>query len=480
LLEEKKFALLILLLISTVAIAFTTQTNAQTTKVSLKPSEITVEPGQEFTVDLNITDVVNMYAYEIKIWYLNSILNATEVVRPPGHFMEPSDPTKQFIPKWEIKNNYNATHGRIWIAFTLLAPESAKTGSGILAKITFKGLSVGSTPIILNNYPGTQGPVKLADNTGTPIPHTAQDGLITVKLPEIPEPTIEVSPKTVSPTRRGEVIPVNIDITNLDERWKAVGFEFKLGYNGTLLKVVNVTEGPFLKQFGETYMTPPVIKLNYVHLGLLLLPQVDGNWTIYPSGSGTLATIFFNVTYGPPVSTILTLYDTKIADITATPPGVPHNAESGEYKFFNEILLSLIVWRDPATNQTHTFWVQTVSNSTVNDMSFNQLHRYLTFIVTGPQGSIGYCNITIPRELLNAEPEEWLIIVDGEITNYTTMSNATHTSLYFTYPLSTKTIYVFGISVIPEIPINAILLALLILISAIIISKKKLQFKQAP
>ena len=182
----KEIMPLVLLVCIAISANTISKVKAQPTVVSILPASVTISnPGETITVDLNITDVVNMYAYEIKIWYLNSILNATEVVRPPGHFMEPSDPTKQFIPKWEIKNNYNATHGRIWIAFTLLAPESAKTGSGILAKITFKGLSVGSTPIILNNYPGTQGPVKLADNTGTPIPHTAQDGLITV-IPEFP------------------------------------------------------------------------------------------------------------------------------------------------------------------------------------------------------------------------------------------------------------------------------------------------------
>jgi len=160
------------------------QVKAEGTVVSILPTEVTIdEPGQTVTVDLNITEVTNLYAYEIKIWFKNDIVNATEVVRPEGHFLEPSDPTKEFVVKWEINNTFNGTHGRIWLSYTLLAPETARTGSGILAKITFEGLEIGTTPVILNNYPGSQGPVKLADNTASPIPHTVQDGTINV-IPE--------------------------------------------------------------------------------------------------------------------------------------------------------------------------------------------------------------------------------------------------------------------------------------------------------
>jgi hypothetical protein len=448
-----------------------TQTYAQTTLLSLKPSEITVDPDQEFTIDINITNVVNMYAYELKIYYKNSILNATSAVRPPGHFMEPTDPANQFIPKWEIKNNYNATHGRIWLGFTLLAPEAPKSGSGILARITFQAIGSGTTPLNLKD-------TKLADSSGNPIPHTAQDGLVTVKLPVLTPPTIEVSPKLVSPKHRYEIIMVNVTIKDLDWRWKAVGFEFKLGYNGEQMQVVNVAEGAFLKQFGETYMTPPIIKPNYVHLGLLLLPQVDGTWTRYPNGSGTLATIYFNVTKGPPATSTLELYETKIADITATPPGVPHNTISGEYNFATEVLSPIIVWKDPTTNQTLTFQVQTESNSTIDNIIFSQKHRYISFTATGPEGSVGYCNITIPKTLLDAEPEEWLILVDGKITDYMATANATHTFIYFTYPLSTRTIYIFATRVVPELSTYAILLALFTTTLIITLSKKKLTYKK--
>lgn len=166
------------------------QVNATTTVVSIKPAAVEVpEPGQTFIVDINITDVTDLFGYEIKLWYANDVLQAISVERPSGHLLEPQDPISQFSPKWEIKNDFNATHGRIWLSFTLLAPETGRTGSGILARITFNGTDVGTTSLVLNNYPGTQGPVKLASYpAGDPITHTADDGIITV----IPEFSIEM------------------------------------------------------------------------------------------------------------------------------------------------------------------------------------------------------------------------------------------------------------------------------------------------
>lgn len=147
------------------------------TTVSILPAEVTIsEPGQTATVDLNVTNVVNMYGYEAKIFFRNDVVNATEVFRPPGHFLEPVDPTKQFEVVWEIKNNFNSTHGRIYIGFTMFAPEAARSGSGILARITFIGLNIGTTPVVLEE-------VILADNKAEAIPHTDQNGIIYV-IPE--------------------------------------------------------------------------------------------------------------------------------------------------------------------------------------------------------------------------------------------------------------------------------------------------------
>jgi len=182
--------ILIAMILLTFAMAFTPQVKANgTTVVSVEPAT-TVEiaaVGQTQTVDINITDVTNLYAYEIKIWYLNSIVNTTagNVTRPPGHFLEPViDPGNQFLPKWIVNQTQNATHGVVYVGFTLLSPELGRNGSGILLRINFTGVQVGLTPIVPANYPGEKGPVILVDTAAETMVHTATNGAINV-IPEI-------------------------------------------------------------------------------------------------------------------------------------------------------------------------------------------------------------------------------------------------------------------------------------------------------
>src|SRR4030042_1790624 len=135
---------LALLLVS--MIPFVAKVSAATTRLYIDPDSIVNEsliPGTSFNITVKVSDVVDMFAYEFKIYYNSTILNCTKATRPAGHFLEPQlDPNNQFVPKWEIKNDFNATHGRIWLSLTLLSPETARSGSGTLVIVTFsvKGL----------------------------------------------------------------------------------------------------------------------------------------------------------------------------------------------------------------------------------------------------------------------------------------------------------------------------------------------------
>ena len=172
----------------TFAMAFTPLVKADEAVVSIEPSTVDISAvGQTQTVDVNITGVSLMYAYEIKLWYMNNILNTTvsNVVRPTGHFLEPTeDPGNFYQAKWLVNQTQNATNGLVWASVTLLNPESPRNGSGILFRVTFTGVAVGSTPLVLADYPGSQGPVKLSDNGAQPIAHTVSNGTINV-IPEI-------------------------------------------------------------------------------------------------------------------------------------------------------------------------------------------------------------------------------------------------------------------------------------------------------
>ncbi len=153
------------------------------TNVSVLPRNLVVSVGQEFEVDLNITNVQNLFAYEVGLWYDRNIVNATSLTRPTDHFLEPIDPSNLFVSRWVIFSDFNETHGFVWLVLSLLSPEPAKNGSGALARITFEGLNAGYTSIVLHHYGGPHGydlPLKLAALDNSAIPHTATDGSVRV------------------------------------------------------------------------------------------------------------------------------------------------------------------------------------------------------------------------------------------------------------------------------------------------------------
>lgn len=100
------------------------------------------------------------------------------------------------------------------------------------------------------------------------------------------------------------------------------------------------------------------------------------------------------------------------------------------------------------------FRVTTQSDATIGYIDFNQTNRQISITVTAPMGREEYCNITIPKELLDATADNWTIIHSREIPFIVT-SNATHTSLYFTFNYSTISVNVKGTNPIDTVKPHA-------------------------
>jgi len=110
----------------------------------------------------------------------------------------------------------------------------------------------------------------------------------------------------------------------------------------------------------------------------------------------------------------------------------------------------------------YTFNVTMISNSTISNFNFSESLKQISFNVTGPADKAGYCNITIPKNLLRDSP--WTILLNS--TDWTTLcsitENATHTFIYIPYSCSTNTIQIIGTWAIPEFP-SAIILPILMI-----------------
>jgi len=172
-----------------VAFSFT----SHETEVCVDPTEKIVYLYDNFTINVNITGVVNLYSYDIKLYYNTITVDGLSVDLPPGHFMEPiNNPAKLIILHKEIDDNYNATHGRVWVSVRLLTElydteltypcevrrmralsSPGRSGSGIIFRIAFHCTGVGTS--VLDLYE-----TQLINYEGSSISHVRINGLINV------------------------------------------------------------------------------------------------------------------------------------------------------------------------------------------------------------------------------------------------------------------------------------------------------------
>jgi len=110
----------------------------------------------------------------------------------------------------------------------------------------------------------------------------------------------------------------------------------------------------------------------------------------------------------------------------------------------------------PLNGQSYN--VTTYCNATVASFIFTQPEKQISFNVTGPSGAVSFCNVTLPKVLLNASSGNWAVLLNNEnITEFLVGENNTHTSIYFMISLSTCNVAIVGTDVIPEFPIALLL-----------------------
>jgi parallel beta-helix repeat protein len=140
-------------------------------------------------------------------------------------------------------------------------------------------------------------------------------------------------------------------------------------------------------------------------------------------------------------------------------------------------LMGPISFFNAGTWDETTYYVHTVSNSTILDFYFSKDDKLLGFDVTGPDDTVGFCRVAIPNELLWCDnPEQWQIWVNNTlIEDRNVMGDTSYVYIYFTYNQSTQNVEVVGVHVTPEFPTwTSMLLILILLTAAIAIYKRRL------
>jgi hypothetical protein len=224
------------------------------TTIFISPSEISdLTIGDTFAINASVTDVDDLAGWEFKLYYRSQVLNATEATEGP--FLSSARST-MFLTV-NFTDNYNSTHGRIWLTCALLGLGAGASGSGTLATITFRITGAGYSPLSLLE-------TKLVDATPVPpgpqpIPHTASGGSVTVIGHDIAVTAITLSKAITNDTT------VTINVTVLNNGNYTATFDVTLYYDENEIQTQTVTDLAPANSLDLTYLfdTTPLPKGNY-------------------------------------------------------------------------------------------------------------------------------------------------------------------------------------------------------------------------
>jgi hypothetical protein len=156
---------------------------AQGTQVLVTPPSSTVAVGQTVTVQVEVRNVHDLYGVDFQLSFDPDKLQAEEV--SAGEFL---------TPVYEAQKTVDNRAGQVRYVFALMGPVAPASGSGILARIVFRGLEGGQSALNLDR-------LLLANDAAEEIPATATGAVLVVGSGA---PTATVTPSasaTITPSR---------------------------------------------------------------------------------------------------------------------------------------------------------------------------------------------------------------------------------------------------------------------------------------
>jgi hypothetical protein len=288
---------------------------SSTAQVRVIPALIKdLDIGEEFTINVTIENVENLYGFEIKFSWNPSIIEciSRQVKVPVETF--PDGILHQ--PVQQVKDQLNNTAGTYSVAYSSMSPAPPFNGSGIIFTMTFRVIGYGTSPLSFTS-------IKLAGFgiPPPPIPFETYDGLFTNFTP--PPAKLKTEPdKIIDPT----LIPcknftIDVEIKNA---YNLANFEFWFKYNTSVLDVLTANIlTPFVPTINEIFEENGTIHL-------------AGDSTEPLIGNFTLASIQFHVVALG--DSLLDLYNVTLRD----PFDQPLEYDEVKDGYFNNILLAKI------------------------------------------------------------------------------------------------------------------------------------------
>jgi hypothetical protein len=453
---------------------------------SLGPSNAV---GKAFTLTCTVHNVTNLYGFDMEIgWDNTTIQYISHTVEVPNGTTYPHGilypPT---IAVEDVESDNPAPYGsgvsgaaigtNYWLAEAAEAPAKVFNGTGTAFVMTFevKKQPIGMITDIWINFTSAT----LADVNGNSINCTTRNCEVLLQgAPQPAGPTIQIS----SVSYKGTVpytFKTNVSILNLDSYWDLGGYDVRLSYDPEVMQAKNINIDPS-GWFNASWPNGDLVVMNQtdnvngiVWVALLGLPGPNHAHTPL-NGSAVLFTVTFTANASDPL--------VKITDPNSL-AGFPHPERSESPYNNSELAVPIpytvtnglaniigVVQQTPLTGYT----VTTESNSSVSSLSFQTGIPMITFNVTGPNGTTGFCNVTIPKNFMYSTGSAgWIVQVDGQKITPTITTDATNTYLYFTYQQTTHYITIVTSGVVPEFDFIGLMILMMSALAATLILIKK-------
>jgi PKD repeat protein len=425
--------------------------------------------GDTFEIAIWINEAYNVYAWELEVSFTPhfEVIKATDALE--GDFLMLGGPTSF---SFSIDN----THGTVKLGDTLLGDVPGVDGDGILAFIAFEVVGGGESPLQLQN-------TILLDPQDTQLPHITQDSHFIGKAPYAkftysPNPAVDGYSPAVNQT-----ITFNATQSYDPEGQGIASYSWTFG-DGT---AITTTQPIITHSYSQPamYITTLTVtdlegyNASYTDLITVVIRDIAiTKIEVTPSGTVKAGTpITINVTAknlgtARENFTVTAYYDNQ--PIGTQPltldPSPPRDTKTIQFTW-NTAGLPLGQYTIKATAQTHpgdnnqtnneliwgtinlaeisllsysvdvygvTFYIQIETPSDISEFAFDYSQKQITFTVSGLEGTTGYCNVTIPQNLLNATPGAWKVTLNGVPKPYTLTRNNTHSSIHFNYTFASS------------------------------------------
>ncbi|MBC7234667.1 MAG: hypothetical protein H5T69_02410 [Chloroflexi bacterium] len=322
----------------TPTIAPTMPTPEETPIVLIYPEAHYVLSGRESAVEIRIRNAPTLYAAWVRVRYDPDVIQI--LAAGSSGVLEEGDlfTGKEWYP---FNNSTMPVSDKLTYGATLSFNAVPGPTGEVLARIHFRALDIGTTPIVIeqailvnqqgaslpyDSYNGTVYVISLVPTSPTPSPTPAQSPTPTVTPTALPMPRtrLYLDPGASSLTL-GDVRQIDVkvaEVTNLQ------GVEFHITYDPTILAILDEDAGiPGIQIALGPFLSPGAVAQNQVDTvaGVIHVAYTQSNATPPQSGSGTVAS--FRVQAVAVGATPLGMHGTALLDGSLN--SIPHSAVGG-------------------------------------------------------------------------------------------------------------------------------------------------------